>query len=91
MKKIFAISIAALVSASSAFAQTPGDPAVTKPAATSEAPAIPPKGNTAAASAAAASPAASICATKAVGKDGRKLHGAAKANFMKNCQVNTLK
>jgi hypothetical protein len=88
MKRI--IAIAALISAGSAFAQAPADPGGTKPAATSEAPAIPPKGNSAAASAAAASPAASICETKAVGKDGRKLHGAAKATFMKNCQVNTL-
>ena len=89
MKTILAITVATLFCAGSAFAQAPAAPA--KPAATVAAPAIPPQGNTAAASAAAASPAASICETKAVDKNGRKLHGAAKASFMKKCEVNTMK
>jgi hypothetical protein len=32
-----------------------------------------------------------MCATKAVDKNGRKLHGAAKKAFMKKCEVGTLK
>lgn len=89
MKRILAIAAAALICAGSAFAQAPAAPA--KPAATNEAPATPPQGNSVAASAAAASPAASMCASKAVDKNGHKLRGAAKASFMKKCQVNTMK
>lgn len=90
MKRFLAITAAALISAGSAFAQAPA-PQTARPPTANEAPATPPVGNSAAASAAAASPAASMCATKAVDKNGHKLHGAAKKAFMKKCEVNTLK
>ena len=71
MSKLIACAIASLFAASIAFAQTPSGS--TKPA-----PATP---------AAVTKPAAADCASKAVGKDGKPLAGAAKGSFMKKCEA----
>jgi hypothetical protein len=71
MSKLIACAIGSLFAVSIAFAQTPTGS--TKPA-----PATP---------AAVTKPAASDCASKAVGKDGKPLAGAAKASFMKKCEA----
>lgn len=97
MRKLFTAAMAMMLALGVAHAQAPspaqpGKPAATMPApsaapAAPVAPAMPAATPAAPAAAAAAAPAAGSCEAKAVDKNGKPLHGAAKTSFMKKCDA----
>ena len=91
MNKLIAVAITALFAANVALAApekaaaAPAAPAAAAPAKAAPAPA-PAAAPAKAAEAAKPAAAANDCEAKAVSKDGKPLHGAAKAASMKKCQ-----
>jgi glucose/arabinose dehydrogenase len=77
MNKSFGVFLAALFSASLAYAQATAPATPATPAAPAK-PSMP---------SASAKPAASNCEAQAVSKSGKPLAGAAKASFMKKCEA----
>src|SRR3989338_8302302 len=83
MHKLIAVAIAALFAANVALAQAPAAPA--KAPAAAPAPAKAAEAAKPADAAAKPAAAASDCEARAVSKDGKPLHGAAKAASIKKC------
>ena len=100
MRKLFTAAMAMMLALGVAHAQAPSPAQPGKPAAPAAAmpapaaapaapvaPAMPAATPAAPAAAAAAAPAAGSCEAKAVDKNGKPLHGAAKTTFMKKCEA----